>query len=290
MTGPPGRRRVIVAPAFGAVAGAALVLLAGCGATPAAATDAAAPPATAITHIHAAVRNPATGDLLLATHHGLFRKSGDDLRQLGPAIDLMGFAVGPDGTFYASGHPGAGVDLPQPVGLITSTDSGRTWQVASLGGAADFHALAAGPSGVAGFDGAMRVSKDGKTWETRTIPAAPRSLAASPETGTLLAATEAGLLLSNGGVAGWRTLTPPEPATLAAWADERTIAVATSEGNLAISSDGGTTWTRGPKPLGAIDTLSARRDDAGRIEIIVSVDQKVLQTTDAGATVETLLP
>jgi len=28
--------------------------------------------------------------------------------------------------FYASGHPGEGADLPDPVGLIEATDAGRT--------------------------------------------------------------------------------------------------------------------------------------------------------------------
>ena len=32
----------------------------------------------AITHIHAAVRDPGTGDLLLATHQGLYRQDGAD--------------------------------------------------------------------------------------------------------------------------------------------------------------------------------------------------------------------
>ena len=158
-----------------------------------AATPLAAQPPVAITHIHAIARDPKNGELLLATHEGLFLRSGTDLRQAGPVIDLMAFAIAPDGTFYASGHPGAEVDLPQPVGLIVSTDSGRTWQIASLGGQSDFHALAAGPSMVAGFDGDLRVTRDGKTWITRSIPAPPRTLAAAPKSGTLIATTQAGL-------------------------------------------------------------------------------------------------
>ena len=77
--------------------------------------SAANQPPVAITHIHAVARDPKTGDLLLATHEGLFRHANGDLLQNGPVIDLMGFTVAPDGTYYASGHPGAGVDLPQPV-------------------------------------------------------------------------------------------------------------------------------------------------------------------------------
>ena len=126
--------------------------------------SAANQPPVAITHIHAVARDPKTGDLLLATHEGLFRHANGELLQNGPVIDLMGFTVAPDGTYYASGHPGAGVDLPQPVGLITSTDSGRTWRVSSRGGESDFHALTSSPTSVVGFDGTLRSTTDGETW------------------------------------------------------------------------------------------------------------------------------
>ena len=78
-----------------------------------------------VTHVHGIARDLQTGDLLLATHQGLFREVNSELVRVGPVIDLMGFTLNPEGTFYASGHPGVGVDLPQPVGLISSTDSGR---------------------------------------------------------------------------------------------------------------------------------------------------------------------
>lgn len=41
-------------------------------------------------------------------------------------IDLMGFTVaGPD-RFLASGHPGPGADLPEPLGLVESRDGGQS--------------------------------------------------------------------------------------------------------------------------------------------------------------------
>lgn len=243
----------------------------------------------AITHIHAVARDPKTGELLLATHEGLFRHVEGELSQNGPIIDLMGFAVGPDGTFYASGHPGIGVDLPQPVGLITSTDGGRTWQVTSRGGESDFHALTVGPKGVTGFDGTLRTSTDGRSWTDRSIAAPPRALAASPTSGTLLATTVAGLLLSTDDAATWQKLRPPETAMLVAWADEQTIVTATSAGRLATSDDAGTTWTLHPNTIGTADALFAERTTDGKVEIIVVVDGKVLRTTDGGATTEVVV-
>lgn len=244
----------------------------------------------AITHIHAVARDPKSGELLLATHEGLLRQSAGGLVQAGPVIDLMSFTVGPDGTFYASGHPGSGTDLPQPAGLITSRDSGRTWQVASRGGESDFHALAVGPTSVTGFDDALRTTTDRTSWTTRTIAAPPRALAASQESGTLLATTSAGLLRSGDGAATWRTLTPPETAVLVAWADERTIMIATTTGRLGTSSDAGATWTLGPRSLGVVEALTARRTTNGQLEAVVVVDGKVLRTTDTGATTKVLVP
>ena len=251
--------------------------------------SAANQPPVAITHIHAVARDPKTGDLLLATHEGLFRHANGELLQNGPVIDLMGFTVAPDGTYYASGHPGAGVDLPQPVGLITPTDSGRTWRVSSRGGESDFHALTSSPTSVVGFDGTLRSTTDGETWTTRTIPAAPRTLAASPQTGALLATTETGLLHSTDDGRSWKGLTPPATALLAAWADEQTIVIATTNGQIATSNDTGATWTLQPKRIGAPQALFAQRGTDGQIETILVADGAVLRTADGGATVEKLL-
>lgn len=251
--------------------------------------SAANQPPVAITHIHAVARDPKTGDLLLATHEGLFRHANGELLQNGPVIDLMGFTVAPDGTYYASGHPGAGVDLPQPVGLITSTDSGRTWRVASRGGESDFHALTSGPTSVVGFDGTLRSTTDGANWTTRTIAAAPRTLAASPQTGALLATTETGLLHSTDDGASWKPLAPPEKALFAAWADERTIVIATTNGQIATSNDTGATWTLQPKRIGAPQALFAHSGTDGQIETILVIDGAVLRTVDGGATVQKLL-
>ncbi len=55
--------------------------------------------------------------------------------------------MGPD-HFYASGHPGPGVELPAPVGLIESRDGGATWDPLSRQGESDFHALTASDAGV----------------------------------------------------------------------------------------------------------------------------------------------
>jgi hypothetical protein len=256
---------------------------------PAAATDPGEPMDLSVSHIHAAMRDPSTGALLLATHEGLFRQDGSELRQVGPVIDLMGFAVGPDGTLYASGHPGAGSDLPDPVGLITSADAGATWRVASRGGESDFHALTVGPRTVVGFDGLLRTSEDGEQWTALDLGVSVMAVAASPESGTLLATTQAGLVRSEDGGRSWRALTPPEAAVLVAWADETTAVVATVTGRLAVSEDAGLTWTLGPRSIGQVATLSAQRGPNGQVEVITVVQDSVLSTTDAGESTQVLV-
>lgn len=293
----PRRRRGVLSVAAVAV----LALLAGCSSTSdtgnesagvesstGTAQDGAAGQPTPLIHVHGIARHPRTDDLLVATHHGLFHRVDGELVRKGPAIDLMGFTIGDDGTLYASGHPAPGTDLPQPVGLITSQDTGRTWQVASLGGRSDFHALTAGPNGVIGFDGTLRHTSDKKTWDTRDIPSPPRVLAASPTSGTLLATTSAGLLMSQDDGVTWTSLAPPETAVLAAWADEETIVISSAEGRLATSSDAGQTWTLHPKSIGPAEALWAGRTSDGQLEIIASVEGRVISTTDAGATTQTL--
>ena len=59
------------------------------------------------------------------------------------------------------------------------------------------------------------------------------ALAASPDSGTLLATTQAGLLRSADDGVSWETLSPPEAAVLVAWADEDTVVAATATGRLA---------------------------------------------------------
>ncbi|WP_131103852.1 F510_1955 family glycosylhydrolase [Ornithinimicrobium sufpigmenti] len=242
----------------------------------------------AITHIHAAVRDPGSGDLLLATHEGLFRQVGIDLVAVGPVMDLMSFAVDADGTYYASGHPGLQTDLPEPLGLLTSADGGMTWTVASRGGESDFHALTTSGSTVVGYDGTLRTSSDRRTWHERSITAPPRALAASPG-GTLLATTAAGLLRSTDDGATWDALAPPEPAVLVAWADASTVVALTTGGKVATSTDEGQSWSLGAAVLGEAAALSASRSDDGSLEVIAVVGDSVIRTLDEGVTTEVLV-
>jgi hypothetical protein len=268
--------------------GALLTLLAGCspaqsgGAAP---PSASGPTALPLEHVHGLGIDPGDGALLLATHTGLI-EVGDDgaLSQPGPVIDLMGFSVAGVDHYLASGHPGLRVDLPQPVGLIESTDGGQTWTPLSRAGESDFHALTAADAGVLGFDGALRRSADGRTWEELTIPAEPHTLAAAPDGKQVLATTQAGLLHSTDAGTSWFQADAPL-LQVVAWADATTAVGVDPDGAVWISTDAAGSWQRraelGAAPL-AVAAAPATRGGPGRIAVVT--DESLLESTDGGRT------
>lgn len=237
-----------------------------------------------ITHIHGVARDPATDRVVIATHEGAFERRDGAWYALGDVIDLMGFAIAPDGTWFASGHPGIETDLPEPVGLIASTDRGQTWQVISRGGESDFHALAAGPAGVLGFDGTLRASADGVRWEEVSIPAPPFALSVEETSGAVLATTEHGLVQSSDDAATWTALEPPELVALVDWVDEDRIVGATVEGRVVTSEDSGRSWKAGPALPEQVQAMSAQPLPTGETEILIATHEGVLSSLDGGAT------
>jgi hypothetical protein len=142
-------------------------------------------------HVHGLGVNPADGALFVATHTGLFRAARGERRAERFADryqDTMGFTItGPD-QFLGSGHPDGRDKLPPFLGLIRSTDAGRTWEPVSLLGERDFHVLEAAGQQIYGFGSdfdsqqtSLLVSDDGgRTWDERTPPEPLTSLAIDP--------------------------------------------------------------------------------------------------------------
>ena len=144
------------------------------GAGTAAEGDASASPSvielsSALDHVHAAVY--VDGRLLVGTHTGVVEidpSSGAVTPRGTSRDDFMGLA-GTAELLVASGHPGAGSTLPDPVGLLRSSDGGRTWETVSLTGEIDFHALAIDGERIAGSAtaGELLYSDDaGTSWTT----------------------------------------------------------------------------------------------------------------------------
>jgi photosystem II stability/assembly factor-like uncharacterized protein len=222
------------------------------------------------------------GVLYLGTHEGLFRQlPGQTLEQVSSErFDVMGLTRG-GAEWLASGHPGAGMDAPPNLGLMSSPD-GVNWEPRSLYGQVDFHRLAASGQTIVGLsahDGAFLRSDDaGKTWQDLGTPPL-FDLAVSPTDATTVVGTT-----GDGPVAstdGGSTFTPIDGAPLLAflaWSDNALYAVDPT-GQVHTSTDGGRTWTaRGSVP-GQPAALAAEGDD-----VALLVDGAVQYSTDGGRT------
>ncbi|MDV5149783.1 exo-alpha-sialidase [Streptomyces sp. SBC-4] len=247
-------------------------------------------PGVTLSHIHGlGVR----GDTLyVATHDGVHTPDAAGR----PALvgdrrdDFMGFTVTASGAFLASGHPAPGSGGPADLGLVESTDAGRTWHEKSLGGEVDFHSLDTAPdSTVFGYDsanGRLRVSPDGVTWEDR---AALRALdiAVSPAApDTVLATTETGVARS---ADGGRTFAPGKGQVLSyvSWGAPDALFGVDPSGVLFRGTDTGTgsgvRWARvstvpGGAPQ-ALTVVNARR-------LLAATQDGVYESRDGGRTFE----
>lgn len=190
MTLRPSRRRPPLRTAC--VLGVGAVLLAGCGtgesSVESTSTSAqvqgpqpAAAPNWTITrtavaglrsHVHTLMARR-DGTLLAGAHDGLYSvpATGKATRSSDQAFDVMGLARAEGTTLVASGHPAPEGPGPNPLGLVSSDDGGRTWRTVSLAGEADLHLIAAHDRRIVAHDGRQLISSSdgGSTW--RAVPA-----------------------------------------------------------------------------------------------------------------------
>lgn len=274
-------------PAAGLTAAAALLLtLSACssgaitGTVPS--TQAAGLPSS---HVHGLSVNRETDQVLLATHEGLFDVTKSPATKIGDTNDLMGFTATADqDVFYASGHPGPGSDLPNPMGLIRSMDGGKTWEQLSRQGESDFHTLATARSGIVAYDGVLQTSADGKTWDAATAGFVPAVLAGSPETDTVLATTRDGLQRSTDGGKTWELNTAAPIVQFVAFASGTEAVGIAPGGAVYISADAGVTWKNAGKIDGRVQAVAATEGSEGSPWIWAATTIGLVVSTDGGAT------
>lgn len=275
-TGTHRRRRVL--------AGAVFVLtLAGCagnGSDPRPAPDLSAAPLLPPTqHVHAlAIDADRPGAVLMATHEGLFVVTPEGHERVGPVIDLMGFSVVGPGRYVASGHPGAGVDMPDPVGLIESTDAGRTWTARSRAGESDFHAVAGWGAGVLAVGRGLERTDDLETWST--LDRAPDVFDVStPDGRDVIVTNENGPQRSLDGGATWSELAGAPVLQLVEHSRPGVAAGVTPEGVVYVTEDGGGSWIR----VGDLDASPrglAVTSGSGTASIVVLTDSGLFELAD----------
>lgn len=240
-----------------------------------------------VAHVHGLGVNPADGTLYAATHYGLFRvPEHGKAQRVGDAVqDTMGFTVvGPD-HFLASGHPDLQDERlnvrgkPPLLGLIESTDAGRTWNPLSLLGEADFHSLVAAHGLIYGYDstsGRLMVSADGRRWEARSELGMGDFAVDPADADHLLAMTDRGLAETADGGRTWRQVAGPQLAFMS-WHESQGLWAVTPGGQTYRRS--GEAWEpggalpRAPQELLVTDdALFAAVDEGESTGIYVSRD------------------
>jgi hypothetical protein len=273
-----------------AYAAVAFLILAGCGEA-----DERSQPAPEVgdpgpVHVHGLGINPADGALFVATHTGLFRAGPGERRATRVADryqDTMGFTVtGPD-RFLGSGHPDGREDLPPFLGLIRSTDAGRSWVPVSLLGKRDFHVLEAAGPRIYGYgsdfesrEASLLMSPDGgRSWQERTPPEPLLSLAIDPDNPDhVVASGERGSYSSSDGGSGWRPLS--DDAGLLAWTGSGGLFLVGFNGSVVRSADDGRTW----EPTGETGGQPAAFDSAGDELYVALHDGTIKRSRDGGRT------
>lgn len=270
-------------------AAAALLALAGC--SPAAGPEAGTAGTSTVevmppgSHVHGIAVSGETSQVLLATHEGLFDVTTTPATKIGGTNDLMGFTPGPaDGVFYASGHPGPGSDLPNPLGLLKSSDGGKTWEQLSRQGESDFHALTATQAGIVAFDGVLRTSPDGKAWETVAAGFAPAVLAGHPDSTTVLATTPDGIQRSTDAGSTWTPVEDGPVIQFAAFAHPAEAVGVEPDGTVHYSADAGETWTEKGRIDAQVMAIAAIKGEDGRPWIWAATADGVVVSTDGGMT------
>jgi photosystem II stability/assembly factor-like uncharacterized protein len=180
-----------------------------------------------IHHVHGLAFTADGKALVVPAHVGLaVYRDGRWSRAPGPAHDLMGFSAA-ERAIYSSGHPAPGSPLANPLGLVKSTDGGKTWKSLSLAGEADFHAMAVGyrsgavyvvngaPNSRMPGPGIYFTTDDGASWkrsEAAGLAAEVISIAAHPtDARTVALGTLGGLYLSRDSAARFERIGDASP-------------------------------------------------------------------------------
>ena len=239
--------------------------------------------------------NPADKTLFMATNTGLFTipDGGSEPKRLQGTLEtpdgsgkvsesLVVRFTGPD-ELLGSGHPAAGESLPQALGLIRSSDAGKTWESVSELGRADFHTIE--PSGseivAALFQQAQVLvsNDDGLKWATRAAPMPLVALEVDPgDSRRWVGSTERGIFLSEDGGETWRQR-DPTPNVRFSWAEDGDLYRVDPGGPVKVSTDGGMSWEDRGSTGGEPQAMTVTEDGTVYVALI---DGTLLASDDGG--------
>ncbi len=250
-----------------AIAAIGAITLAGC--TPAATAPMSAPPAD-FGHVHGLGVDPASGDLFVATHRGVWRLDSGYLDRpssaaapeqvAGRTQDTMGFTIAGPGLMFASGHPDPENNpdqSPPNLGLVESRDGASSWKTVSLTGETDFHDLVTtplkgdgSPLRIYGYDASRQTimisDNSGTTWQDRSTIALRKLAVNTSDPDVVYATTQSGLQVSRDAGRTFTTV-PNAPRLLlidAVNTNPGSFVGADVNGVIWSTDDGASTWQR----------------------------------------------
>ena len=266
-------------------------------------------------HLHGVTYDSRSEQVLLATHYGLFSLEDGQLYQLADSRDdYMGFTLHPHdpAVVYTSGHAAVGGNL----GVQRSTDGGLTFAQIFRGVAGevvDFHSMAISPVNPQVLYGAAegllyRTRDDGESWvafRPESLPfqgfcwGVPCLAADTGRESRLYAGASDGLFVSENHGDDWSRV----PASLGSVAgvavsphDSRRILVYSSAYGLAVSNDGGGSWTARNDGLMlarneyVFDIVFDPQDPKQIFVATTAPGNQVYRSTDGGETWDKMLP
>jgi photosystem II stability/assembly factor-like uncharacterized protein len=179
-------------------------------------------------------------------------------------------------------------------GLFSSKDEGKVWMGGPVAGEKDFVAVQAQGSLVvaAGHSGVLVSQDAGKVWQPAALASYPiniRSVTVAPE-GTIFVATREGAFRSVDSGQSWSHVVaglPDKDITSVAYDANRKRLLATS-GQVGVvfeSTDGGSTWQRGPDsgfPLRHISVVHGHFVAATPFDGVIAQPENESQSANAG--------
>ena len=301
-------------PIFGIVplALAAVLVLTGCG-SPTATTEpqdaaqqrgaggAASAGGFEMPHIHGLGFSADGSQLVVPAHNGLriFSDSRWQIPEV-PTHDYMGYAPADNG-FYSSGHPGQSTGLVNPLGLVKSTDGGKTLTTLGFEGESDFHLMGVGyknhavyvlnPAPNSKLPAGMHYSlDDGESWKQSSaqgLTSQPTQIAVHPtDAGIVAVATEAGLFLSSNNGDTFERVEATGPVTAATFSPDATRLLFSSDTLSVYDVKSKQIRPLGKRQLPAQDAIAYIAVNTVRADeiAIATFGRNIFRSTDSGQT------
>jgi photosystem II stability/assembly factor-like uncharacterized protein len=119
----------------------------------------------------------------------------------------------------------------------------------------------------------------------------PFALAASPDGHVVVGTSESGPIRSTDGGGTWEQVAQAPLLMLVAWSDSQdVVAGVTPDGQVAVSTDAGSTWQVRGSVASAPQALGAAGEAVEDIRLLVVTATELLESTDGGETFAPYVP